>query len=171
MDGVRQFDRALFDGLFGSAETSPRRRQHHNVHASYGDPCQRLFNVMLANSYIPPHRHIDPPRDEMLVAACGLASLIVFDDAGEIIGVRPFASEKHGGVTDYPLGVEYVAGTWHTIIALSENVILLEVKAGPFDPNAAKEFAPWAPEESAANVAEYLATLKHAAQDALTSTL
>ena len=39
------------------------------------------------------------------------------------------------------------AGTWHTIIARVPDAVLLELKAGPYDQNAAKEPAPWAPEE------------------------
>lgn len=164
MDGVHEFNFNLFDSLFRSAEVSPRRRQHHNVHTSYEDPCQRLFNVMLADSYIPPHRHLSPPRNEMIIAASGLAALIVFDDAGKIIGVRPFGSEKYGGGYRCAFGVEYIAGTWHTIVAISERVILLELKAGPFDPNAAKELAHWGPSEGTSAAGEYLEMLRSAAQ-------
>lgn len=45
-------------------------------------------------------------------------------------------------------GVELPAGTWHTIVPLLDNSVLLEVKSGPFAPNLAKEFAPLAPEEA-----------------------
>jgi len=34
--------------------------------------------------------------------------------------------------------------------------VLLEVKAGPFDPNQPKDLAPWAPEEGSDAAANYL---------------
>ena len=49
--------------------------------------------------------------------------------------------------------------TWHTVIALELGSVLLEVKAGPYDPNQPKEFASWAPEESSSEVAGYLSGL------------
>jgi predicted O-linked N-acetylglucosamine transferase (SPINDLY family) len=39
------------------------------------------------------------------------------------------------------------AGTWHTLLALTPDAVLLEGKAGPFDPQGPREFADWAPEE------------------------
>jgi hypothetical protein len=38
--------------------------------------------------------------------------------------------------------------------------ILLELKAGPFNPNAAKEPAPWAPEEGTSDGRDYLQRLR-----------
>ena len=45
---------------------------------------------------------------------------------------------------------------WHTVVALTETAALLETKAGPFNPAAAKEYAPWAAEERAQDAAGYL---------------
>ena len=48
------------------------------------------------------------------------------------------------GPTDRPAaGVLVPAGTWHTVLALDDDAILFETKAGPFDPAAPKEPAPW----------------------------
>ena len=43
--------------------------------------------------------------------------------------------------------VDMPAGTWHTVLALTPDAVLLEGKAGPFDLQGPREFADWAPEE------------------------
>jgi len=68
-----------------------------------------------------------------------------------------FGSEKQG--TDIAAGVEVSANTWHTVIALVAGCVLLEMKAGPFDPSQPKDLAPWAPAEGSADAKNYLNTL------------
>ena len=67
--------------------------------------------------------------------------------------VLPFGTEKHGD--EMAVGAEVSSGTWHTVIALEPGCVLLEVKAGPFDPNQPKDLAPWAPEENSAAARDY----------------
>ena len=57
-------------------------------------------------------------------------------------------------------GVLVPAGTWHTVLALDDDAILFETRAGPFDPAAPKEPAPWAPAEGAAEAGAYFARLR-----------
>ncbi len=40
--------------------------------------------------------------------------------------------------------------TRDTVLALTPDAVLLEGKAGPFDPQGPREFADWAPEEGTA---------------------
>ena len=63
-----QFSQKLVVSLTKKARESPRFRQHFNIHRSYDDPCQFLFNAIEINSYIQPHRHSLDPKDEYLVA-------------------------------------------------------------------------------------------------------
>ncbi|WP_421860224.1 WbuC family cupin fold metalloprotein [Marinobacter salarius] len=147
--------------LASRAGQSPRKRQHHNIHDSFDDPCQKLLNAVGTDSYIRPHRHALDPKDECLFAAKGLFALVVFSDQGEASHVERFGTEKYFGEnTVVSLGVELKAGTWHTVLALEPGSVLLELKAGPFDPDAAKEFAPWAPEEGTEEAENYLSWLK-----------
>jgi len=142
------------DELTLQARNSPRLRQHRNIHQSFQDPCQRLFNAIELNSYIRPHRHATDPRNELLIAIRGKMALLAFDDAGTVTNVIPFGSEKYG--SDLAAGAEIPANTWHTVIALEAGCILLEVKAGPFDPNRPKDLAPWSPEEGCSDALPYL---------------
>jgi len=153
--------RNLLDDLGEKARQSSRGRQHHNIHDSYEDPCQKLLNAVGTDSYIRPHRHALDPKDECLIAAKGLFALIVFNEEGEVRHVERFGTERYyRNDPAISLGVELPAGIWHTVIALEPDSVLLELKAGPFNPDAAKEFAPWAPEEGSAEAEEYLCCLR-----------
>ncbi len=151
-----EFSSSYLDSLTAQAIASPRRRQHRNVHADYAEQVQRLFNAIEPESYIRPHQHGLAPRSEMMIAIRGRMALIMFDDVGEITTFHHFAANQAGTA----VGVEVPAGCWHTVVALEPGSILLEVKAGPFDPSTPKEMAPWAPEEGTAAAWSYLATLR-----------
>jgi len=139
-------------------------RQHQNIHQGYDDPCQRFFNALGKNSYIRPHRHSIDPKIEDLFAIRGLFALIAFDNAGAVAQVIKFGTEQYlEACKAEAVGVELAAGTWHTVLALTQEAVLLEMKAGPFDPLAAKEPAPWSPEEGSTEASAYLAHLHHCA--------
>ena len=155
---MKSFDAQYLNELTGQARNSPRLRQHRNIHQSYQDACQRLFNAIEPSSYIRPHRHCSEPREELLIAIRGSMALITFDDQGSVTSILRFGSEKHG--SDLAAGAEVSASTWHTVIALEPGCVLLEVKAGPFDPSQPKDLAPWAPEEGSLAATSYLQQLE-----------
>ena len=151
---MKVFSANYLDMLTTQAQVSPRKRQHRNIHENYEDPCQRLFNAIELGSYIRPHKHATDPRDELLVAVRGVMVLMTFDDRGKVKEVVHFGSDRCN--EDLAVGVEVQAGTWHTVFALTSGCVLLEVKAGPFDPSQPKDLAPWAPAEDAATAEQYL---------------
>jgi cupin fold WbuC family metalloprotein len=151
---MKTFDPQYLNDLTGLARLSPRLRQHRNIHQSYQDVCQRLFNSIEPGSYIRPHRHSADPKDELLIAVRGVMALVTFDDKGDVINVMRFGTERHG--EDMALGAEVPSCTWHTVIALQPGCVLLEIKAGPFDPNQPKDLATWAPEEGTFLAHDYL---------------
>jgi cupin fold WbuC family metalloprotein len=93
---MKQFSPDYLSDLTEQAKTNDRLRQHRNVHQSFQDPCQRLFNAIEPGSYIRPHRHASDPRDELLVAIRGLMALITFDDKGTVTKVLRLGTEKYG---------------------------------------------------------------------------
>jgi len=143
--------------LTANAQRSPRKRQHQNIHEKYDDPCQRLFNAIEPDSYIHPHRHHTDPRDELLIAVNGLMALVLFDEIGNVIEVVYFSAGKAS--EGFSVGVEVPCSAWHTVIALEPSCILLEVKAGPFDPGQPKDLASWAPDEGSDEARHYLKEL------------
>ena len=98
-----------------------------------------------------------------MVAVRGLIALVAFDDLGTVVDVVRFGSTGYGA--HFAAGAEVAASTWHTVIALRSESILLEVKAGPFDPSRAKDLAPWAPEEGSSAASDYLEKLAALATD------
>lgn len=155
---VRRFGSAFFNDLVARSAASPRLRQHANLHASYEEPCQRLFNAISVDSYIRPHRHFSDCKVETLLAVRGLMTLVLFDEQGAVQQAIRFGNEP--GLINCDLGVELSPGAWHTVFAEVPGAVLFEVKAGPFDPAKAKELAPWAPEEGSQEAALYLIELK-----------
>lgn len=151
---MKAIDQGLLVDLGKRAYASPRRRQHFNLHESYVDPCQRLINFLWYDSYIQPHRHTADPKPETLIALKGIFGCIRFDELGNVVQLVQLASESQCSV------IVVEPSEWHTVVALSETAVLLEVKAGPFDPSAAKEPAPWASAEGEEGADTYLANLQ-----------
>jgi len=154
---MKVFSADYMNELTAQAQCSPRKRQHRNIHESYADPCQRLFNAIEPGSYIRPHRHATDPRDELLIAVRGSMALVTFDERGMVTEVVRFGADRNGDGS--AVGAEVPANTWHTVIALEAGCVLLEVKAGPFDSNQPKDLAPWAPNECGPNARQYLEKL------------
>jgi len=147
------------------AGKSIRKRQHLNIHRSHDEHCQRLFNAIAPGSYIRPHRHSLDPKTEDLVAVRGFFALILFDGTGAIESIVRFGTEKYEGSGGMNIGVELPPHVWHTVVALTDGAVLLELKEGPFRPDAAKEFAPWAPDEGTAESAQYVRSLRSAIEN------
>ena len=157
---MKVFSSQYFEDLLSAATHSKRLRAHANIHHSYADPCQKLFNAINADSYIHPHRHSLDPKEEFLIAVRGLFGLIVFKDSGLVDSATLFGSEKYSEELSIASGVELSAGIWHTVVTLVDQAVLFEVKSGPFNPIVAKEFAAWAPAEGSNQAQEYLSGLK-----------
>lgn len=155
---AKVFSSHLFETLVGQAGASPRKRQHLNIHEKYEDPCQRFFNAIGTDSYIRPHRHLLDPKAESIIAIRGMFALVLFDGHGSVERVERFGTEGRCANA----GVEVAPGTWHTIVALTPEAVLLELKGGPFLPGAAKEPASWAPDEGTDAAAGYLRFLQNA---------
>jgi cupin fold WbuC family metalloprotein len=151
---IMLIDDALLGEVCAEAAASPRRRKNRNFHPRDDHPAHRLLNAMQPDSYIPPHRHLDPNKDETFVVLRGRLGLVLFDDAGGVVRsveIGPGAAA---------IGVDIPHGTWHTALALEPDTVFLEAKAGPYLPFSEAERAPWAPAENSPDAAPYLALLK-----------
>ena len=155
---MKVFGAQYFDELISKAQRNTRKRQHQNIHDSYEEACQRLFNAIEPESYIRPHRHATEGREELLVAMRGSMVLVTFSDAGIVTNSIRFSADK--GLSGLVSGVEVPGITWHTVVALEPGSVLLEVKAGPFNPRQPKDLAQWAPEEGSFAAREYLNKLR-----------
>ena len=54
----------------------PRLRRNANFHKSESEPANRLLNAIEPGSYIRPHRHLDPNKDETMVVLKGSLGML-----------------------------------------------------------------------------------------------
>ncbi len=130
----------LLDKVSEEAEASPRLRMNHNFHESPQAPVQRMLNALEPGTYLPPHRHKNPDREEMYLVLRGKLITFFFDDNGNIterIELNP-AGGKYG--------IEIPPGVWHSIVVLEKGTVIYEAKQGPYIPLSKENFAPWAPD-------------------------
>jgi cupin fold WbuC family metalloprotein len=149
---IQLLDAALFQTLIERAGRSPRLRTNHNFHTSMEDNPHRLLNVMLRGTYIPPHRHSDPPKSESFLVLAGELAFFTFHDDGRIATTHILGRDA--------IGIDIQPGVWHTLAVLTPHAVCFEVKPGPYTVSTDKDFAPWAPREGDPAAAAWLDSLK-----------
>jgi len=147
-------DKELLEKLTTEADSLPRRRKNLNLHQSLDEPVQKLFIAMQSDSYVRPHRHPQIEKTELFIAIRGRFAAVIFNDQGEVMEFVEFSAMGDR------FGAEIRPNTWHTIIALEDGSVFLEVKQGPYAPLSDKDFASWAPAENTAEVKQYLQQLR-----------
>ncbi|MDX1607716.1 MAG: WbuC family cupin fold metalloprotein [Candidatus Spechtbacterales bacterium] len=133
--------------LVAEAANSPRRRMNLNMHEDDED-VNFFFSTILHDSYIRPHRHND--KHKYLQIIRGKLLLLEFDDTGNIIKQAVFDSNNvslHPSAGSKPLAYKIQKGSWHTILALSSVVVVLEVNSSFNNSDIPQDLAPWAPAE------------------------
>ena len=154
MTDVNWISEDLLGSLTAAAREAPRRRRNYNFHGDDTAPCQRLLNAVEPESYIAPHRHLDPAKDETILLVRGRLGLVLFDETGDVTGQAVLDA------TASPFGVTIGAGTFHTLVSLATGSVFFEAKAGPYRPLGEQERAPWAPAEGTPAAVGYLAVLR-----------
>lgn len=135
-------DGILLDGLTEQARRSPRLRMNHNFHPADAAACHRLLNAIEPGSYIRPHRHLDPEKDETFVLIRGTLGILTFSDDGAVVSSALLKARTDVCIATIPHGI------WHTALSLETGTIFFEAKAGPYLPFTEQEKSPWAPEDS-----------------------
>jgi len=151
---LRIIDRQLLDRLSAEARENPRRRKNFNLHPADDFCCHRLLNAMEPDSYIRPHRHLDPAKDESMVMVRGRMGVLAFDGTGTVRSRTIIAAGGSAVAVDIPHGL------FHTVVGLESGTVFFEAKAGPYRPLTEEETAPWAPVEGSPEAADYLAVLR-----------
>jgi cupin fold WbuC family metalloprotein len=149
---IQIVDQELLSQVSLRAKNSPRKRMNYNLH-QVQDRVQRMLNGLEPETYICPHRHIDPPKVELFIILRGKMAALFFDDHGAIDKCLLLTP---GGLC----AVDVPIGAWHSIVALEPGTVMFEAKDGPYVPATDKDFAPWAPREGEPEVAAYLAWMR-----------
>ncbi len=116
------------------------------------DPVHRLFNALEPGTYIRPHRHLNPPRTETILAVRGAVGVILFDE----MGMRQEACLLTAAGS--ALGMHLPPETWHALVALEGGTVFFETKEGPYVAPAGNDVASWAPPEGTPEAAVFEST-------------
>ncbi|MEI6124026.1 MAG: WbuC family cupin fold metalloprotein [Bacteroidota bacterium] len=146
-------DNKLLSEIVLQAKQSQRKRMNFNFHRNNDAILQRMLNALEPESYIRPHKHVNPDKNEVFVVLQGKLLLVEFDDEGAICETV---------VLDSNLGnhaVEIPPNRFHTIISLESGSVAFEFKEGPYDVATDKVFASWAPEEGGEGAQLFLRTI------------
>ena len=147
----------MLDKVTEEARQSPRLRMNYNFHEKLDDPINRLLNAMEPGTYLRPHRHLNPAKDEIFLLLRGRVAVYLFDEKGEITDT--LVLDPLAGV----YGAEIKAGVWHGLLVLDKGSVIYEVKQGPFAPLCTENMAPWSPAvEDAEAVRLYMQKLEAA---------
>ncbi len=141
--------------LLSRAAASPRKRMNLNLHAKPTDPIAQFLNAGIAGTYVRPHRH-RIGKWELVSVLQGKFDLVGFTSDG-VVKNRIALSSQGASVAEIP------GGDWHSVVFHAPSAVVLEVKAGPYDPRLDKEFASWAPSEVDPAAALFVAWLETAA--------
>jgi len=147
--------KGLLAQLSAEARQNQRLRKNYNIHPSDESRCHRLLNAIEPASYIRPHCHLDPEKDETFILISGRLGIVVFANDGEIAETVELSHTSGNLVADIPHGV------FHTAVSLESGTLFFEAKAGPYRQLCAGEISSWAPSEDAEPLVQsFLANLR-----------
>ncbi|MDD2581317.1 MAG: WbuC family cupin fold metalloprotein [Desulfuromonadaceae bacterium] len=151
---MKVITRELLAEVSAEARHNPRRRRNHNLHPSDESRCHRLLNAIEPGSYIRPHRHLDPEKDEAFILMSGRLGVVTFTVGGSVARTVLLSQGSGNLAVDIPHGV------YHAAISLESGTVFYEAKAGPYRQLNEDEKATWAPEESDPQAQEFLLRLQ-----------
>lgn len=121
-----------------AAQAAPLKRSRLCLHHDPQDQVHEMVIAFCRGSYVRPHRHQN--KSESFHVIEGECEVLFFDDAGQVV-----SRLKMGPAPDQVFLYRLASPRWHTVIPLSEFVVLHETTSGPFLPDQA-EYAEWSPE-------------------------
>ncbi len=151
---IKRLNQELLDTIAHQARSSPRQRQNHNFHDT-SEKVQRFLNVLQPRTYVRPHRHrraIGVNGFEFFLVVQGELGIIILNESGQILHQERVSAN---GPTH---GVELPEGTYHTLVALAPDTVILELKEGPYEPSTDKEFLDAFPTEGTSAAGQLVET-------------
>ena len=118
----------ILDETTAKAAESPRLRMNSNLHESFDDVVQRMFNALEPGTIVPIARH--PYSNETLIMLRGKLRVLIYDDHKNIIEDVVIAADTDN------IGYHTPKGTWHKVESLEHGTICFETREGPYAPVA-----------------------------------
>lgn len=139
--------------LLALSRESPRKRVIQRVHKSMDASVHKMFNAMQPGTYVTPHRHMNPEKNETVLIVSGSMLFVEFTDDGKI---KQHTLLQPG--TEY-FGIDVAPHIYHTYIVLKPDTLIFEVKDGPYENATDKDIPSWAPREGSEEAEPYLLEL------------
>lgn len=143
----------LLQEVVKASRKSPRRRMIFPFHKKEHATLHRMLNAIQPDSYVQPHRHLDPPKAESIVVLKGSIKCFIFDESG---GIQEIFVLTEGSAQ---FGIDVEPGVFHTFVALEPDTVVFEVKPGPYVQASDKDFATWSPKEGTPAALDYMQKL------------
>ena len=118
----------IIDRLSKQASNSSRLRLNYNLHESFEDTVQRMFNALEPGTIVPIARH--PNSSETLIMLRGKLRVLIYDGYKNIIEDVVIAADTEN------IGYHIPKGTWHQVESLEEGTVCFETREGPYAPVA-----------------------------------
>ena len=132
-------DNKLFDEILEKAQSSPRRRMNFDLRTQaripglaaddvadgWADMSQRMLNVLMTDTVIPIHRHME--TSETVIVCRGKVREEFYDAEGN--KTAEFVMEAGG---ECP-GIQVPMGQYHTLVCLEDGSVIFEAKGRPYD--------------------------------------
>lgn len=150
---LQRISQHTLSDLSEQAKNSPRLRKNLNFHAHNEAACHRLLNALEPGTYVQPHCHLSPDKEETLIVLAGRIGVLIFHADGSV-AERFILSPKEND-----FGVTIPSTVFHSMVALESGSVFFEAKAGPYVPIADAEKASWAPAETDTLSRDYLKTM------------
>jgi cupin fold WbuC family metalloprotein len=152
---IKLINKKILDETSAKAKYSPRHRMNYNIHDDLNDPINRLLNAMEPETYIRPHRHTQPPKNESIILLRGALDILIFDDCGTLIRRESLS------VTSGNYAIDIPSDSWHGLIVRQTGTVIYEIKTGPYHPVAEGDIASWSPDpENKEAVKAYIEAMK-----------
>ena len=117
---------SILDETTEKAVTTPRLRMNYNIHDSFEDSVQRMFNALEPGTIVPVARH--PYSNETLIMLRGKLRVLIYDDKKNIIEDVVMAPNTDN------IGYHIPKGTWHRVESLEHGTVCFETREGPYQP-------------------------------------
>lgn len=122
---------SIINDLTEKASKSLRLRMNYNLHESFEDSVQRMFNALEPGTIVPIARH--PYSNETLIMLRGKLRVLIYNDNKEIIEDVIIAPNTEN------IGYHIPKGTWHKVESLESGTVCFETREGPYTPVAPED--------------------------------
>jgi cupin fold WbuC family metalloprotein len=156
---IIRIERPALEALKKDAEKAVLRRARLCLHQSHDDKVQEMVIAFCRDSYVPPHRHLG--KSESFHVIEGELMVVFFDSEGNVTERLKMGAIDSG----LPFLYRLSSSIYHTVIPLTEWVIIHETAAGPFVKE--ESFPTWAPgQDDAEGIKSFIASITSDARPA-----